>query len=308
MIIIYILSLILFIAAVALLLGLTPERIADDFSRVLTPEQSLSDRAKIAQGKKKSRRISKEFANIKQALMATGNAKKFTVICSMSLFLFVGGVVFSLFIGNMFLMPVLAVIMAVIPFIHAKSALSYYRKHVEEEIETALSIISTSYVRNDNIVNAVAENIGYLKPPVKDIFGSFVSETTSINSDIKAALCRLRERVDNQIYREWCDCLIQCQDDRTLKTSLMPIVNKLTDVRIVNNELTTILAEPKKEYWMMVALVIGNIPLLYMLNKDWYNTLMNTVFGNIILAVCGVVIAVTSVIMMKLVKPIEYKR
>jgi hypothetical protein len=198
--------------------------------------------------------------------------------------------------------------MAVIPYLHAKSSLVYYKKHVEEEIETALSIISTSYVRSDNIVASVAENIGYLKPPVRGIFQCFVSETTAISADIKAALRRLRDRVDNQVYHEWCDCLIQCQDDRTLKTSLLPIVNKLTDVRIVNNELKTLLAEPKKEYWMMVGLLIGNIPLLYLLNREWYETVMFSLFGKIILAVSGVVIAVTATLMMKYTKPVEYKR
>ena len=48
--------------------------------------------------------------------------------------------------------------------------------------------------------------------------------------------------VDNEIFWEWCDTLIQCQDDRTLKDTLLPIVAKLTDVRIVNSELKTIYA------------------------------------------------------------------
>jgi Flp pilus assembly protein TadB len=295
-------------AAIALLFGLTPERITEDFSRIITPEQTLSDRANIAQGRKKSRKISQEFAAMREALEATGKNKQFTLVCAAALFLFVGGVVFALMIGNVFLMPLLAAAMGCVPFLYVKSALAYYKKHTEEEIETALSIISTAYVRSGNIVNAVSENIGYLKPPVKGIFQNFVSETTAINADIKAALYHLRERIDNQIYREWVDCLIQCQDDRTLKSSLMPIVGKLTDVRIVNNELATILEEPKKEYWMMVALVVGNIPLLYMLNKDWFFTLTGTVMGKIIIAVCGLVIAITALFMMKYTKPLEYKR
>jgi Flp pilus assembly protein TadB len=298
----------LLIAAIALLLGLTPGRITQDFARVITPIQSLSDKADIAQGRKKSRKISREFTVIREALEATGKVNQFAFVCSVSLFLFVGGVVLSLLIGNVFLMPLLAAVMACVPFFHAKSALAYYKKHTEAEIETALSIISTAYVRSGNIVNAVSENIGYLKPPVKDIFAAFVSETTAINADIKAALRRLQGRIDNRIYREWVDCLIQCQDDRTLKTSLMPIVAKLTDVRIVNNELSTMLAEPRKEYWMMVLLIVGNIPLLYMLNREWFYTLTGTVLGKIILAVCGVVIAITALLMMKYTKPIEYKR
>lgn len=87
------------------------------------------------------------------------------------------------------------------------------------------------------------------------------------------------------------------------------IINgKLTDVRIVNNELKTLLGEVKKEYWMMVCLVVCNIPLLYVLNKDWYDALMFTLPGKIVLAICGVVILITAVLMMKYTRPVEYKR
>jgi Flp pilus assembly protein TadB len=278
MTVLYALSVLLFAAAIALLLGLTPERIEGDFTRLLTPEKSLRDMARIAQGKKKGRKLSSEFAAIRDAMQTVGKEKQFTAVCTMSLFLMVGGVVFSLIIGNVFLMPVLAVILAVVPFLHVKSSLAYYKKHVEAEIETALSIISTSYLRCDSIVSAVTENLGYLKPPV------------------------------NQIFREWCGCLLQCQDDRSMKTALLPIVNKLTDAQIVNNELKTMLSEPRKEYWMMVLLVVGNIPLLYIINRDWFHALINTAPGKIVLAISGVVIAVTSMFMAKYTKPIEYKR
>lgn len=117
-----------------------------------------------------------------------------------------------------------------------------------------------------------------------------------------------KAKVKNSIYEEWCDTLIACQNDRTLKDTLMPVVSKLTDVRLVNNSLKTMLAETRREYWMMVLMVVGNVPLLYCLNRDWYDALMNTVFGKIVLAISGVVIIITAIRMNKITKPIEYKR
>ena len=118
----------------------------------------------------------------------------------------------------------------------------------------------------------------------------------------------LKEKIRNSIYEEWCDTLISCQNDRTLKDTLMPVVSKLTDVRLVNNQLKTMLSEARREYFMMVIMVIGNIPLLYCVNQDWYDALMHTMFGKIVLAVCGVVIIVTAISMVKVTKPVEYKR
>lgn len=72
--------------------------------------------------------------------------------------------------------------------------------------------------------------------------------------------------------------------------------------------LKTMLYEPRKEYWTMVALVIGNVPLLYLLNTDWFITLTQTLPGKIVMAVCGVAILVTAFFMLRFTRPIQYKR
>lgn len=308
MIIFPILSSALLVMAIVFLFGLTPEQITDDMMKIISPKQTLRDKVRIVQGKKKSRKIAIEFRSIKDAMTATGKGSKFSFVCALSLIFLISGIVLALLIKNAFLIPVLSVALCLIPFLYAKSTIGFYEKHIEQEMETALSIISTSYIRNDDIVSAVSENISYLKPPVHDIFKCFLGDTTAVSSNIKTALENLKSKVNNEIFSEWCDTLIQCQDDRALKDTLLPVVNKLTDVRIVNNELKTMLYSVKNEYFTMVALVVGNIPLLYLLNKDWYSTLMNTMPGKIVLALCGVVILITAGLMFKYTRPIKYKR
>ena len=128
------------------------------------------------------------------------------------------------------------------------------------------------------------------------------------SADIKQSIRHLKEKVSNSIFGEWCDTLIACQDDRTLKDTLMPIVSKLTDVRIVNNEIKGMLVAARTEYFMMAAMVVGNIPLLYFLNKDWYAALMDTTLGKIVLAVCGLAIIVTAMMMFRFTKQVEYRK
>ena len=45
-----------------------------------------------------------------------------------------------------------------------------------------------------------------------------------------------------------------------------------------------------------------------MLNKDWLNTLVYETSGKAVLGICGVVILVTALFMIKFTKPVEYKR
>lgn len=303
-----VISSVLLIISIAIFFGLTPERVTDDLMDLITPNDTLRDKAKNIRRGKKRHKIYRLLVNMKGALISTGKAKQFTIVMCASLILFALGIIVSILINNIFLMPVLAVAFAMIPFFYITSTLSLYEKQTKQELETALSIITTSYERSDDILLAVRENIEYIKPPLRETFMAFEGEATAVSSNIKRALLNLREKVDNDIFREWVDTLILCQDDRTLKDTLQPIVQKLADVRIVNNELSTMIASVRNEYWMMVALVIGNIPLLYLLNKEWFHTLLFSTPGKLVCGICGVVIFVTALFMKKFTKPIEYKR
>ena len=50
-----------------------------------------------------------------------------------------------------------------------------------------------------------------------------------------------------------------------------------------------------------------NIPLLYVLNQNWFETLIFTLPGKITLAICAAVILFSFTRIMQLSKPIEYK-
>ena len=304
----YITGFVLFVIAVIALLGLTPEQVNNDVSLFFDKQETLKDKALTARGKKKKSKILLEIERMRRALQETGKEKQFSLACTAAMLLMIAGFIVAIAIDNMFLIPVLAVAFALIPFAYLAKTISIYETQVREEIETALSIITTSYVRSDNLISAVKENITYLKPPVKGIFESFLIEATVISPDIRMSIHNLKDKVKNSIFEEWCDTLISCQNDRTLKDTLMPVVSKLTDVRLVNNSLKTMLAETRREYWMMVSMVLANIPLLYCINKDWYDALMYTTIGKAVIAVCGVVIIITAIRMNKITKPVEYKR
>ena len=305
---VYLLCFVVAVVGIVLLLKLTPDQITNDMMRLSLPEQSLREKVLLAKGKKKSRKLTVELNRIRDALDKTGKSNQFALSCGASLFLMIIGCVLAIAIDNVFLIPVFSLAFALIPFGYAKRTINYYENHIQEELETALSIVTTSYVRNDDIVTAVKENIEYLKPPVKDIFAGFLAENMMISSNIKESITHLKERVNNTIFEEWCDTLIACQDDRTLKDTLMPIVGKLTDVRLANGEIKVMLSAARVEYYMMAGMLVANIPLLYVLNQDWYAALMNTMLGKAVLAICGMVILVTYMLMTRFTKPIEYRK
>lgn len=294
------------IIAVVCFLELTPQQVSDDIVKLTTKKESIRDRARAIRTGKKKKRIGDKLIYTQEALKAMGKESKFAFVVCASLVLFVAGAVIAVFIDNVFLVPTFAAFFAIIPFIYVRNSMSHYEKHITDELLSTLSTITTSYVRNSDIIQAVQENLDNIHPPLREHFSAFLGDMVFV-PNIKQGLENLKGKVDNAIFHEWCDALIQCQDDSVLKDTLQPIITKLNDVRTVNSELTAMMASVRMEYYTMVGMVIGNIPLLYVLNKDWFHTLMYETAGKVTLGICGLVIFITYLFMLKFTKPVEYK-
>lgn len=292
-----------------LLIGLSPMEFTESiFSRILAKPNSIKSQINEATRRKKPNFLRREIMEAQEVLRLTNRTSMFGMLCACSLALVAVGVSVAVAIGNLFLAPVLAIGLMFVPFWYIKTTETNYKKAISSELETALSIITTAYLRNEDIITSIEENVHYLNAPVKTVFESFISRIKLSNPDVTAALLEMKQQIDNEVFYEWCDSLILCQNDRSLKSTLTPIVNKLSDMRVVNADLEYLITGPRKEFITMAFLFIGNIPLLYMLNKDWYNSLMNTIPGQVILAVSAVGIFVATAIVIKLTKPIEFKR
>lgn len=292
-----------------MLFGISPMEFTEGiFSRILAKPNSIKSQINEATRRKKPNLLRREITEAQEILRLTNRTHMFGILCACSLGLAAAGVCISAAIGNLFLAPVLAIGLMFVPFWYVKTTATNYKKAISSELETALSIITTAYLRNEDIITSIEENVHYLNAPVKSVFENFISRIKLSNPDLTAAILDMKQHIDNEVFHEWCDSLILCQNDRSLKSTLTPIVNKLSDMRVVNADLEYMVTCPRKEFITMALLVIGNIPLLYMLNKAWYNSLMNTIPGQIILAVSAVGIFVATAIVIKLTKPIEYKR
>ncbi|HKM33971.1 MAG TPA: hypothetical protein VJY54_04415 [Lachnospiraceae bacterium] len=291
------------------LLSLSPMEIAGCiFRSIIKKPHNIRDEINEATGRKKMSFLKKEVTEIQSILKITGREHRFPMICACSLSLFAIGAAIAILLDNLFLVPVLAGGFLFLPFWYVRLTQSHYKKDIAAELETALSIITTAYLRNEDILTAVEENMDYLNPPILSVFKSFVYRIKMINSDIIKGILDMQNKVENTVFREWCDALVACQYDRNLKTTLSPIVSKLSDMRVVNGELENMVFEPRKEFITMQFLVLGNIPLLYFLNKDWYHTLMHTIPGQIVQAICFVAIFVSTAFVIRLTQPIEYRR
>ena len=257
------------IAGLFMVLNISPREMSDSiFSRLTTVPGSIRADINETTKRKKAGFFRREISEAQAVLAVSGREGKFPMVCMASLVLFALGACIAILAGNAFLVPVLAVGLMLVPFWYIKLTAGSFKKDVAAELETALSVITTAYLRTENFQQAVEENVRYLHRPVQDVFQRFLTRIKHIDPDMEAALNDLKYAIDNDVWREWCDAVMACQADRSLKSTLTPIVSKLSDMRVVNGELENLVFGPRKEFITMAILVLINIPLVRFINID----------------------------------------
>ncbi|MEA4846641.1 MAG: hypothetical protein VB106_05335 [Clostridiaceae bacterium] len=302
---VYIICFILISAGLLALFGVRASDLFDAIFRSRRKAVTLTDELSVHMGSPTKGFFAQDY-EIKQILMDTGREDRYEAVKRMSLLLFAVGAVLALLIDNVFMVPIMGIGFSLFPMWYLRSTSVSYKKHLNEELETAISIITTSYLRTEDLIRSVRENLPYINEPVRSCFDAFVFEAELINANTTSAINSLKMKLPNRVFHEWCGILIQCQSDRSMKHMLPTVAQKFSDVRIVQSELDATMNGPRREAITMMFLVIGNIPLLYCLNKDWFYTLLFTTPGKIALAICAGILLFSLTQIMKLSKPIEY--
>ena len=270
-------------------------------------KKSLAKRMEEIKKPKQQKGFTALILGTQQMLLLTGRKELLSWMSFLAILFAAAGTAVALSIRNYFLVPVLAAGAGILPFIYILFLSIRWQRELNEELETALSIITTSYLRKEDIIAAVSENAEYLNEPVKSVFQSFLVQTKYISGSTKKALRTLQGKIKHEFFWEWCEALILCQDNKELKATLSPIVSKLSDSRIVSEELNNILYEPVKDYVGVFLLFFANFPLIRVLNKDWYSFLMDTTIGKIAVAISVALVLFTVPGVIALTRPVTYR-
>ena len=270
-------------------------------------KKSLGKRIKEIKKPKQPKGFAAVIAGAQQMLLLTGRKELLSWMSFLALLFAAGGVAVALMLGNYFLVPVFAGGAGILPFVYILFLSIRWQKELNEELETALSIITTSYLRKEDIIAAVADNVEYLNEPVKSVFQSFFVQTRYISGSTKKALRALQGKIKHEIFWQWCEALILCQDNKELKVTLSPIVSKLSDSRVVSEELNNILYEPVKDYVGVFLLFFANFPLIRVLNQDWYLYLTDTTIGKLAVAISIALVLFTVPGAIALTRPVTYR-
>lgn len=197
----------------------------------------------------------------------------------------VAGILIGTAMDNLMAAIVLALGMAVIPFIYIQLKTGIYLRDLNESIETALSVVTSAYVQSGDLIDAVKSSLKAIPAPMDDVFRKFLVEVEMIDSNVVAALYNMSSRVNNRHFKEWCAAARHSQSDREIRYTMPGIVEHLSEYRQVQMETDTAMRRMYTDYGLMVVVILGAIPLMAMIMPGWFDALIHTVAGKIALSI-----------------------
>lgn len=283
-------------------------RAAAEKLRQSIPKRKETAREYVARlnGERRESFMARSRREAQEVYEQTGQRDRYSKTLKLAFAVGVAGASFGLLLRN----PLLAIVLAVgcyyIPLWLTQFSLYRYDRYINEELETALSLVTTSYTRGSDILAAVEENLNHIHEPVRGIFSAFCSNVKYVDANAPAQIARMKGTLENKILWQWCDSLILCQDDHTLRAALPPIVAKFSDQKAQRQENETKMMLPLRQALMMVGLTVGFIPILRLASLDWYTNLVSTFLGQAALVAAAVASFMTLNKAIRLSKPIEY--
>lgn len=252
-------AVVLFILAILLFFKIDAEEIKN-FTESMQPKPTLSKMAK----KQKKSKLGRQLDEVILALKVTGQAGQIYYLFVFSFALAVVAILATIGLDNLFLLPTLVVCLFLAPFFYIRVQYLEYRTLLTNELETALSVVTSSYERTENIYQAFSENIDNINEPLQKVFREFLY---SINhgSSIPTAIEKMKEEVHNDIFTEWCDNLKRCEVSRNMIPTLRPSINKITEMKVRATEAKTLLRNAKSEF-----IGVQVLSVIFMIINQWF--------------------------------------
>ncbi len=287
-----------------LLLKVRPSDMSHPFAKPFKWRQMRKRQVRRITGKPKGR-LAATVDSAKEMLSAAGMGGQIASYRWAAAILAVIGLMTGLALDNVLAGLVLAVGLGCSPLIVIRIRTGDYVRSLNEKLESAMGTVTNSYVASGDLIGAVQSSLRLIPAPLDGVFRQFYAETQLVDSDVVKALHRMRERIDNRYWRDWCDVLVQCQRDRQLRYALSGIVGRLGEMRRVQMETDTTMRKHLGDYIVTVMIVLGAIPLMGAMMPDWYDMLTTTLAGKITLAAVLAAVLATAVWVARLYRPVE---
>ena len=244
----------------------------------------------------------KIYIGIKNTVEMSGvKMNTFWFLVALSLF---GGIGLGkvLFLDNL-LAFVTGIAVIPVPYIVLKVRARWYIRNRDEQLESSMNLITNSYLGCNDIISAFNENLDKLDSPKP--FAEFVSDVTLIDSNIKRALLKLEVKINNKYFSEWIDILVLAQEKSGDYRFILPaVVQSMNDAKRLQIEADTVMMAVWRDYFTSIVLSFSIIPLLKWSNATWFDILVGSLIGKVLIILMLILTVISAFITLKINKPL----
>lgn len=267
---------------IGLIKGISVREIAAElFAHPQTFEEHLLE----LQGKQKQNFIQKQFALSKSILELTERSQEYGRYKRLSILFAVVGAGIGAVLLNPFLACVLAVAGLLGPLFIIQMTASSFQGESREELYSAISLITSSFERLDDFIAAVEENVSRIGAPVQDVLKELLRQYHVVDPSVHRAIGLMRDKIDQPIWRDWCDAAQDCIDDPGKKGTLRDVVIRCGQENRIRDELESMLRKPFWDMVKMTLIVVAPIPFVCFMFPDFTPILFLTWQGKAALAI-----------------------
>lgn len=170
-------------------------------------------------------------------------------------------------------------------------------------MENSMNLITNSYLSCNDIIKSINENLDKLDIPKP--FEEFITDVTLIDSNIKRALLKLEIKINNRYFSEWINILVLAQEKSGDYRFILPaVVQSMNDAKRLQIEADTVMMAVWKEYFTSILLSFSIIPLLRWSNEVWFEILVGSVTGKLLILLMLLLTLISAFITLKINKPL----
>lgn len=234
-------------------------------------------------------------------VMGGSNMRVFTAMIAVSCAAGIG--LGKMLFTDSFLAVVTGLAMLPVPYIFLKVKSRWYKRNQDELLENTMSLITNSYISCNDIIKAVNENL--TKLDIQKPFAEFITDVTLIDSNVRRGLRRLELKINNKYFSEWIDILVLSQDKSGEMRFILPaVIDGMNDAKRLQIEADTVMMAVWKEYFISILLAFSIIPILRFSNAAWFEILINTLVGKLLIVLMLVMTLVSAFVTLKINKPL----
>lgn len=178
---------------------------------------------------------------------------------------------------SLFLSVIVGILALLLPMIVLSFRQNKSKSKRLDRLASSMMILSNSYLVTEDFITTVKDNLSILEYP--EPFRDFLTYATMMDSDVRSALRRMENKVNNPYFSQWIDALVLAQDDRSLRYVAVSVVDSMHDVLQAQEESDAAMYAVWREYIVTLVLIFS-VPLVFkILMHDAYVTMTTSLIG-----------------------------